>query len=196
MMRFKRYLSPTLAFSLLAATQAAEAHPFIYHAAGFSAGLLHPYTGLDHVLAMVAVGLWAAQIGGAFRWQAPLAFMGMMAVGGAAGMAGLALPWSETGIAVSVLALGLLLAFAVRLPASLGMALAGLLAVFHGAAHGAELPGTVSPLSYAVGFLLATGSLHAMGLAAGTALQRSSGTLIRLGGAATAGIGAWMLLGA
>jgi urease accessory protein len=195
-MMFRSCRTTALALVLLAAAQTADAHPFIYHTAGFSAGLLHPYTGLDHVLAMVAVGLWAAQVGGAFRWQAPLAFMGMMAAGSAAGMAGLALPWSETGIAASVLALGLLLSFAVRLPAALGMALAGMLAVFHGAAHGAELPQTASPVTYALGFLLATGSLHAVGLAAGAALQRKGGTLIRVGGAATAAIGAWLLLGA
>ena len=192
-MKFKPSLLTALV--LLAAAPAAEAHPLIYHAAGFSAGLLHPYTGLDHVLAMVAVGLWAAQVGGAFRWQAPLAFMGMMAVGAAAGMAGMALPWSETGIAVSVLALGLLLAFAVRLPAALGMALAGMLAVFHGAAHGAELPEAASPFAFAAGFLLATGTLHLAGLGIGGALRRYGADLIRLGGAATAGIGALMLLG-
>lgn len=177
---------------LLIVPSGAEAHLFGAHGAGLAQGLAHPLGGLDHLLAMVAVGVWAAQRGGRALWAVPLAFVAMMALGGALGFAGWPLPWVETGIAGSVLALGLLIAFAVPLPISAAAAVVGLFAVFHGQAHGAELPQAASPLAYAAGFVAATALLHAAGVALGTMLRRPMGErLVRFAGAgmALAGLG-------
>lgn len=149
----------------------AQAHPLPGEAHSFSAGLSHPFLGLDHVLAMVAVGLWAAQLGGRSRWLVPSAFVGLMLVGGALGMAGFRLPAVETGILASILVLGVLIAAAVRLPLAAGMALVGLFAIFHGHAHGTEIPAAASGFTYTAGFVLATAALHAIGIGLGTFAQ-------------------------
>ena len=133
----------------------------------FSAGLAHPLTGVDHILAMVAVGLWAAQLGGRARWLVPAAFVTVMALGGALGRAGVNVPSVEQGIAASVLVLGLLIAAAVRLPVAAGMALVGVFAVFHGFAHGAEMPVTAGGLIYGAGLVAATVLLHVAGIGLG-----------------------------
>jgi urease accessory protein len=151
-----------------------------------AAGFVHPFTGLDHLLAMLAVGLWAAQLGGRWTWAVPLAFVGSMALGGALGFTGLELPLVEPMIAASVLVLGLVVALRVRLRWS-ALALVGAFAVFHGIAHAAEMPREVSRLVYACGFVLATALLHAAGVALGM-LPRA-----RWAGVPVALAGLWLL---
>jgi urease accessory protein len=176
---------------------AAEAHTLGVGAAGFSAGLAHPFAGIDHVLAMIAVGLWATRLAertdrAAALYLVPLAFVAMMTVGGIAGMTGVASPLVEAGILASIVVLGLLIATAPRMPVAAGVAIAGGFALFHGHAHGGELPEAASAWLYAVGFLLATGFLHGLGVAFGLVLQGLAG---RLGGAgiAVAGVTLYIL---
>lgn len=151
----------------------------------FFAGLLHPWTGLDHLLAMVAVGLWAAQLGGRAVWLVPASFLAAMGLGAALGQAGLNLPLMEQGIAASVLLLGLAVAFAIKIPAVIPAVLVGVFALFHGAAHGAEMPAGMSTLGYFGGFLAGTAVLHALGLGLGLLLGRftPAAVLRGLGGA-------------
>jgi len=177
--------------SLLLVPSLAQAHPGMPgHVHGFDNGLLHPLTGLDHVCAMIAVGLWAAQRGGRARWLLPLTFVSVMVIGGALGMDGIGIPGLEQGIAASVLVLGLLIAAAVHLPLLAGAAIVGLFALFHGYAHGAEMPGTASGFTYGIGFVLATISLHLVGIGLGVTAQRfAAGRWIRLAGGAIATCG-------
>lgn len=164
---------------------------------GFASGLVHPISGFDHLAAMLAVGLWAGLAQGRRAWLPIIAFLVCMIAGGVLGMNGIALPGIESGIALSVLLLGLLLAAKVRLPAGTGIALVGLFALFHGQAHGAEMPAAALPLSYACGFVLTTASLHLSGLGLGRLAQRLHGEwLLRGAGLAAGGFGAWLLLGA
>jgi urease accessory protein len=178
------FLSPALAF----------AHAGHDHA-GLLAGLAHPVFGLDHLLAMLAVGLWAAQQSGAARWALPLCFVGSMLVGGLLGFNGLEIPRMESGIAASVLAFGLLVAVAIRLPMIVAIALTALFALTHGVAHGLELPEPASPWGYAAGFVLATAALHASGYALVRLLPQAAAPVVRLLGAASALTGAWLLAG-
>ncbi len=168
----KRGYQITAAFTTLFLAGAAQAHTFGAHGAGFGAGLAHPFLGLDHLLAMLAVGVWAAQLGGKALWRVPLTFMAMMALGSAVALAGVALPAVETGIASSVLVLGLLIAVSARVPLAASMLLVGTFALFHGHAHGQELPQAASEVLYGAGFLLATAMLHATGLVAGTLINQ------------------------
>ena len=143
---------------------------------------------------MVAVGLWAAQLGGRSRWAVPASFVALMMVGGALGMAGIHVPMVEAGILASVLVLGIVIAAAVRPPMFAGMALAGLFALFHGHAHGTEIPAAASGFTYAMGFVLATIVLHAVGICFGTLAQkRLPAQALRYAGAAivVAGICLW-----
>jgi urease accessory protein len=172
----------------------AAAHNLGAHGAGFVSGVAHPLTGLDHMLAMIAVGMWAVQLGGRAYWSVPLAFVGMMILGAVVAAAGLPLPVVESGIAASVLILGLLIAFSARMPIPIGMVLVGVFALFHGHAHGTELPQAASAASYGLGMLLATIGLHATGLGAGILFQRAT-VLLRIGGAMIAGAGAMMWVG-
>ena len=142
----------------------AEAHTFGSQGAGLIAGLTHPFVGLDHLLAMIAVGIWAGQLGGRAVWLIPLTFVSVMAAAATLASFGLLLPLMEPAIACSVLVLGLLIAGSVRLPTSLGALLVGLFAVFHGYAHGLELPQAASPILYGAGFVLATALLHGIGI--------------------------------
>ena len=142
----------------------AEAHTFGSQGAGLMAGLTHPFVGLDHLLAMIAVGIWAGQLGGRAVWLIPLTFVSIMAAAATLASFGLLLPLVEPAIACSVLVLGLLIAGSVRLPTSLGALLVGLFAVFHGYAHGLELPQAASPILYGAGFVLATALLHGLGI--------------------------------
>jgi len=152
--------------------------------------------GLDHVLAMVAVGLWAAQIGGRSRWALPAAFVALMTAGGALGMAGVHLPMVETGILLSVLVLGAVIAAALRPPMAVGMALVGMFALFHGHAHGSEIPAAASGIAYATGFILATAALHGCGVGLGMLAQRRMTLLpVRMAGAAIAVAGLCLWLG-
>ncbi|KAB1074409.1 HupE/UreJ family protein [Methylobacterium planeticum] len=154
---------------------AALAHPGHGEALGLAAGLAHPLAGLDHVAAMVAVGLIAALRGGRALWLLPLVFPAMMALGAGAGMAGLALPFAEVGILASLVAFGLLAILGRGLPVALLAALLGAFAVFHGYAHGVEMPETASGLAYGLGFLAATGLLHLAGLGLGLLIGRARG---------------------
>lgn len=174
---------------------AAFAHVGVGDTHGFSHGFFHPVGGIDHVLAMVAVGLYAANLGGRSLWLVPAAFVGMMAVGGLLGITGVDLPFVEIGIGLSVVVLGLAVALQVYLPTLAAMALVGLFAIFHGHAHGAEIPEDAGGVGYAAGFMLATALLHGVGIALGLAngrLGQSGGKRIvqATGGAmALAGVG-------
>ncbi len=173
----------------------AQAHVGAGDVHGFAHGLAHPFGGLDHVCAMIAVGVWAAQTGGRTTWAAPLAFMSAMALGGALGLAAVPLPLVETGVLMSLLVLGALIAAAVRLSLPASVAIVSVFALFHGYAHGAEMPHDVSAFGYALGFVLATSLLHASGIAAGL-LARKTGRLqwLRHAGIAVilCGAGIWM----
>ncbi len=159
--------------ALLVVTQTAGAHPWPYHVAGgFAAGVAHPFSGLDHILAMIAVGICAAQMGGRAIWLLPTAFLSFMIVGGAAGVGHADVPAVEQIIAASVLVLGLIIAGGSRLPMLLTVCLVGLFAIFHGYAHGTELQSGLAPATYTTGFIAATAALHAIGLGLGFASRR------------------------
>jgi urease accessory protein len=144
----------------------AFAHPG-HDGAGLVHGFLHPLGGLDHIIAMVAVGLLAARLGGRALWLVPASFVATMALAGLAGMAGAGLPYAETGIALSVVVLGAVAAFGVAMPVAVAMGLVAFFAVFHGYAHGIEMPETVSSLAYGTGFVAATALLHGIGIGLG-----------------------------
>lgn len=172
------------AMSLLAGT--ASAHTGDHAAAvGFAGGLAHPFMGLDHLLAMIAVGLWASQQGGRALWAVPATFVGTMALGGTLAWSGLALPLAEVAIALSVLVLGLLVATRRRLATTAGAALAAGFALFHGYVHGLEMPLAASPVPYAAGLMLATACLHGIGIAA----SRVGRPAVRVAGAGIAAAG-------
>jgi urease accessory protein len=178
---------------LLLYSTAAYAHTGVGITSGFAHGLAHPIGGMDHVLAMVAVGLFAAHLGGLALWTVPLSFVTMMVAGGAAGMGGMELPFVEIGIGLSVVILGATVGFRLRLPTVAAMALVGLFAIFHGHAHGAEMPETASGFEYALGFVLATAGLHGcgiglglvpgrMGEVTGSRISRAAGSAMALAG--------------
>lgn len=184
------------AAALMASAAPAFAHLNPQEHGSFAAGFSHPLFGLDHILVMVAVGLWSAQIGGRALWAVPTAFVAMMAVGFALATAGIDLPFVEPAILASVVALGLLVAMAVRLDAAASAAVVGLFALFHGHAHGGEL-GNAGALPFAVGFMIATAALHAAGIGLGVVLGRLSGggTLARVLGGITALAGTALIFG-
>jgi len=159
-----------LAFALCLVALPAAAHTGHGELSGFTYGLMHPIGGLDHVLAMVAVGLLAYLLGGPALWGLPLAFIAAMAAGGALALGGFALPFVEAGIALSVVVIGALVALGKTTPSLLAASLVAVFAVFHGHAHGVEMPATASGLSYGLGFALATALLHIGGIFAGFAL--------------------------
>ena len=181
------------------AASSAAAHTGGMAAGGFTTGFLHPIGGLDHVLAMVTVGLLAFHIGGRSTWLIPASFVGMMVVGGVLGAAAIGLPLVEVGIVLSVVVLGALVASGRALPAVLATALVGLFAVFHGHAHGTEMPAAASGVAYGVGFILATALLHGAGLLAGFGLARLGtrvgGGLLRASGAAASCAGLLLFAG-
>lgn len=167
----------------------ALAHVGVGDTSGVAHGFMHPVSGLDHVLAMVAVGMFAAPLGGRALWLVPLAFMTMMALGGTLGIPGVGMPYLELGIGLSVVMLGAALALALAPPLAVAMALAGLFAIFHGMAHGAEMPVTASALAYGLGFITATAMLHAIGIALGLLAARKRRVSQFAGGAmAVAGL--------
>ena len=161
----------TLAVAILVpaalAAGPALAHSVGNTAAGFTDGFLHPLSGLDHLLAMVSVGIWGAELGAPAIWLLPIAFPLIMAVGGAFGVIGVPLPAGELLIALSVVVLGTLVATARRLPIAAALAIVGTFAIAHGHAHGAELPMAADALAFTVGFVLATGLLHLAGIMIG-----------------------------
>jgi urease accessory protein len=175
----------------------AEAHLVDAAGAGWAHGLMHPFSGLDHILAMVAVGVWAAQTGRRpALWVLPTAFPLAMAAGGLLGVAGVPVPGIEAGIAASVLILGLLIAFQAKLPLVLSIALVGIFAVFHGHAHGTELPQAVSPVLYGLGFVAATAVLHLIGVGIGSAMRLPAAmAALRAGGGAIAAAGLALFVG-
>jgi len=183
-----------LAVLLLLCAQPALAHPQKGEAVGFLTGFRHPISGLDHVLAMVAVGLWGAQLGAPAIWLLPVAFPMVMAFGGMLGLMGVPIPGIEYGIALSAILLGAAVMFEYRPPLGLAAALVGFFAIFHGHAHGTELPPGQSALLYSVGFVMATGCLHALGIAIGTVHRWEWGQkVVRVAGALVATGGAFFL---
>ena len=188
------HLSVPLAL-LLFLPSMAYAHAGIEPPIGFVQGAAHPVNGLDHICAMVAVGLWAAQRGGRAVWLVPVSFVTVMALGGLLGMAAISLPFVERGIIASVLILGVLIAAAVRLPLVASVIVVGLFALFHGHAHASEMPATASGLTYGLGFVLATALLHACGIGLGVLVQRlGRGQLIRYAGGAITACGVYLCL--
>lgn len=149
------------------APSAAAAHVVEGSASGFTSGFMHPISGPDHLLAMVAVGLWGAILGRPLIVALPVTFPMMMAVGALVGVAGVPLPGIEVGVALSAIALGAVVAAAYRMPVPGAVALVAVFALFHGQAHGAALPEAVSPVAYAVGFVTSTGLLHLAGIGIG-----------------------------
>ena len=166
----KKLVLAVVALGLMAV--GAEAHPG-HGATGFIAGLVHPLTGLDHMIAMVAVGLFAARLGGKAIWMVPLSFVGLLALGGAWGMAGMGLPLVEAMILLSVAVLPAVAVMRWKASVSMASALVGIFALFHGYAHGLELPEGLSSFSYAAGFIVASVSLHAAGIALGFGLHKA-----------------------
>lgn len=187
-----------LAIAALAAGSAL-AHPghptsMMNASASLGAGFEHPFSGIDHLLAMLAVGLWAPQNKQRALWVLPLAFPLMMVVGALLAIGGLSMPAVETGIAASVAVLGLLIAFAVRMPLWASTLVVSVFALFHGYAHGAELPHGTSAALYGAGFILATAILHAAGLGIGlVAGQKMADRVVRIGGVGIAAVGAYLL---
>lgn len=185
MKKLPLHLSLTALCALLPIS--ALAHTGVGQATGFGAGFIHPASGADHLLAMIAVGLWAAQMRERAAWTVPGIFVGMMLAGGALGMSGVPVPYIEAGVLASVLVLGVLVAGAFKLPLAVSGILVGIFAVFHGYAHGAEMPIASDAISYSAGFALATSSLHAVGILAGTGLRKLNiEKLTRLAGGAIA----------
>ena len=177
---------------ILGSIGSALAHAPGAGAAGLAAGFAHPLLGLDHVMAMVAVGLWASQLGGRALWLVPASFVGVMAAGAALAHV-TALPAVELGIAGSLLVLGALVATAARLPVALGAVIVGAFALFHGHTHGTEMP--AASLLYAAGFVAATALLHGLGVATGLYWRSTAaGWIVRAGGAAVAATGLVLLI--
>jgi urease accessory protein len=183
----------------LCSATAASAHTGIGDVAGLQHGFLHPIGGLDHVLTMVAVGLFAYGLGDRALWLVPSSFVAMMVVGGVLGITAVPVPFVELAIALSVVVIGGAVAYGRSVPLALAMAMVGFFAVFHGFAHGAEMPETATGLAYAVGFVLATALLHVCGIALGAALRvvdRDIGARIaRFGGATVSLAGVAILAG-
>lgn len=177
---------PTLAF----VPTLAFAHAGVGHSASFWHGIAHPFSGADHLLAMLAVGLWAVQMGSRALWVLPCAFVALMLAGGVLGIANIPLPYVEEGILLSVLILGALIAGAFRFSLAVSALVVGMFAIFHGYAHGAEVPVATGVIGYSTGFVAATSMLHAVGIAGGLLLQRLemanltrfAGALIAFGG--------------
>ena len=181
---------------LLLLPAAASAHTEGGAIGGAISGFVHPLTGLDHMVAMVAVGLWGAFLGNRAIWMLPVVFPVVMALGGALGVVGMPLPAVETGIALSGAILGLMVAFAVKPPLWLSATIVGIFGVFHGHAHGTELPQSANALAYAIGFVVSTGLLHLSGIALGLLVRWPWGRItVRAGGGVIAAVGFGFLFG-
>ncbi len=184
----------TALVGVIAFTNYAAAHAGVDAGSGFMPGFTHPVSGLDHVLAMLAVGMWGAQLGFPAIWVLPVVFPLVMAFGGAAGVMGLPLAGVEVGIALSVLVLGALILLRARLPIWGAAPIVGFLAIFHGYAHGTELPQSADPVSFGFGFVLMTGLLHGAGIVIGLITKLPRGEmLLRMGGALIAVPGIFLL---
>ena len=183
-----------LLFAVLFWTQSALAHPVKGQAIGFLTGFLHPISGLDHVLAMVAVGLWGAQLGAPAIWLLPVAFPIVMAFGGMLGLMGVPLPGTEIGIAASAIMLGALVMLEIRPPLIVAGVVVSFFAIFHGHAHGSELPAGQNALLFSIGFVIATGCLHGLGISIGLIHRWPWGQrALRLAGATVAMAGLFFM---
>ena len=190
--------SGLLALATIGLPAVAHAHTGVGDTGGLVHGFMHPVGGLDHVLAMVAVGVFASILGGRALWLVPTSFVVMMAVGGILGMQGVNVPFVEIGIAASVVVLGLAVALRWNPPTAAAMGVVSLFAIFHGHAHGAEMPLDASGMQYAIGFMAATALLHIAGVGLGVAIGRisaNSATALRFGGGALALAGVGLLTG-
>lgn len=182
------------ALALLLVPATVFAHQETGSITGIVSGLSHPVSGMDHVLAMISVGLWGAQLGAPAVWVLPVAFPMVMALGGMLGLMGISLPGIEIGIAVSAIVLGAMIVTESRPALWMAAALVGFFAIFHGHAHGTELPAGSSGLLYSIGFVAATGTLHALGISMGLVLRFRGGRLaIRAAGAAVSAAGVFFL---
>lgn len=184
-----------LAAAAILLAQPALAHEQADVGGGLAAGLLHPLTGADHLIAMVAVGIWGAQLGAPAIWVLPITFPLVMAFGGVLGILHVPLPMPEVVIALSALVLGGAVALRLKLPFAAAAAIVAVFAIFHGHAHGAELPRSANPLAYGIGFVVATGLLHLCGIVIGTLTRWPAGERIVQGlGAIIALLGGYFLL--
>ncbi len=189
------WIRPLLCVLLALASAPVLAHSAEGVAGGFVSGFLHPIAGWDHVIAMVAVGLWGAFLGMPAVWLLPVVFPLVMALGGALGVVGVPLPGVEVGIALSAVVLGAMVAFAARPPLWVAALIVGAFAIFHGHAHGTELPEAASPIAYSLGFVVATGLLHAAGIAFSLVTRWAQGRhLVRGAGGAIGALGAYFLV--
>lgn len=192
--RGSQFIGRWQAAGLMAAAALLMPDIALAHVGGVASGFTHPLLGPDHVAAMVAVGLWAAFLGRSAIWVLPVVFPMVMAFGGLLGILGVPVPAVETGIAASALALGAMVALALRPPLWVAAVLIGAFAIFHGHAHGAELPRAANPVAYGVGFLVATSVLHLSGVALGLLARWPAGIrAVRVGGGAIAAIGILMI---
>jgi urease accessory protein len=190
-------LIAVLVLGLLACAGPALAHTGTGLPGGFASGFLHPLSGFDHLLAMVAVGLWGAFLGRPLIVALPVIFPTVMAFGAALGMANVPIPHVEIGIALSVLVLGTVIAFGLRAPIWAASLIVAAFAICHGYAHGRELPSAADPIGYSVGFMLATGSLHLAGIGLGLINNLPRGRMVTQGmGAGIAACGVWFLYSA
>lgn len=186
-----------MALILLLAVQPLAAHTTGGAIGGLGSGLGHPLFGIDHLLAMLAVGMWAYQLGGSALWKVPMVFVLTLLVGANLGLAGLSLPFIEPMIAASLMMLGLIIAMKWRVVPLLASMIVAVFALFHGFAHGIEMPLAASPTAYITGFTLATILLHGLGAALAYGFQQSSHVvLMRAGGVGLAGTGLLLLIGA
>ncbi|MCC7049860.1 MAG: HupE/UreJ family protein [Alphaproteobacteria bacterium] len=198
MRRAGGYFGPALAAVAALIASPAAAHTGIGIGGGLGAGFAHPFVGLDHLLAMASVGALGAVAGGRALWALPATFMAVMSLGGALALAGVPLPGVETGIAASLVVFGVLLASRIGLPTIAAMAVVAVFALFHGHAHGAELPALASPATYVLGFVAASGLLHLLGIGVARGLGRLpawSAPSLRLAGGGVAAAGLALLIG-
>ncbi len=190
-----RLAPAALAALLLLAAGPAFAHTEAGVPGGLLSGFLHPLTGLDHLVAMVAVGLWGAQLGRPGIWVLPITFPAVMALGGVLGITGVPLPATEVVVALSAVVLGFAVALSLRVPFWAAAVVVGVFAIFHGYAHGSEMPGASNALAYGLGFVTATGLLHAAGILTGVLTRWPAGAYaVRALGAGIAGLGGLFLL--
>ncbi len=191
--RLSQFSIPVLASALfMSGASSVEAHVQSGGASGFAAGFSHPWSGWDHILAMIAVGLWGAQLGQPAIWLLPVTFPMVMAIGGFLGLVGCPLPGVEFGIGLSALLLGVMVAAERRPPLWIAVVLVGVFGLYHGHAHGTELPPGHNGMTYSMGFVFATGCLHGVGIALGFVHRWPHGVIaLRLGGAMIAMGGAF-----
>ncbi len=190
--RTPTWLTPGIILALLTIIMpsSAHAHSESGNAGGFISGFSHPLTGLDHIVAMVAVGLWGAFLGGRAMWTLPVVFPVVMALGGALGVLGMPLPGVETGIALSGVILGAMVALAAKPPLWVAAVIVGIFAIFHGHAHGTEIPAAANAITFATGFVVSTGLLHLAGISFGLLVKWPWGRIaVRAGGVAVSLVG-------